>query len=64
MNNNLFVKNQYVLYIKNNIKIKAIIKDIHYDDIEPYYTIIIKNKEIQTISKYLLPFNNLNYIRK
>ena len=49
----IFNKNDNILYIKKNVVIKAIIKEIHYDDNIPYYTIEINGREIQTISKYL-----------
>ena len=47
-------KHDIVLY-KNNNKIQKVkIIDIHYDDIEPYYSILLANgKEKQTILKNL-----------
>jgi hypothetical protein len=44
-----------VLYKKKNNKIQKVkIIDIHYDDEEPYYSILLENgKEKQTILKYL-----------
>ena len=37
--------NNLVLHIWRNTK-------VHYDDIIPYYTIFIDNREIQTVNKY------------
>jgi len=43
-----------VAYYKNECYIKAIIKKVHYDDIEPYYTILCNGVEIQTVKKRIL----------
>jgi len=48
---NIYTKGQYVLYTKQNKNAKII--DVHYNDIIPYYTILIDKKEIQTVPKYL-----------
>ena len=49
----MFCKGQHVFYTKTGHT--AIVMAIHYDDIVPYYTIIIpeQDKEIQTVHKYL-----------
>ena len=47
----MFDKGSIVLYSKTGQK--AIILSVHLDDIVPYYTIIINNREIQTVEKYL-----------
>lgn len=52
-----FKKNDNIIYIKNDYFIKGVIKDIHYDDEIPYYTININGNEIQTIEKYLKLYN-------
>tara|TARA_B100000424_G_C22700162_1_gene381910 strand:+ start:375 stop:584 length:210 start_codon:yes stop_codon:yes gene_type:complete len=51
-------ENEKVYYISENGDfLKAKIIKIHYDDIEPYYTIIFKNNnnEKQTVYKKLRP---------
>jgi len=45
-------KNDYVIYSPLNQKVKIL--DIHYNDIEPYYTILLSTGERQTIIKNLL----------
>ena len=52
MEKNIFCIGEKVIYKNNSGKeLCAIIKEIHYDDIEPYYSIKIKNykEERQTI---------------
>ena len=46
-------KNDYVIYQPKNQKAKII--DIHNNDIEPYYTILLSTGERQTTLKNLLP---------
>ena len=52
-----FQKNDNIIYIKNDYFKKGIVKDVHYDDEIPYYTIEINGNEIQTIEKYLKLYN-------
>ena len=53
----MFKENEDVLYLDksngNDNWVNAKILKIHYDDIEPYFTIKINNKEKQTIDKKL-----------
>lgn len=44
-------KGDVVIYTKTGES--AIIIAIHYDDVPPYYTIKMKEREIQTVPKYL-----------
>ena len=53
MNNKQFKKNEIVYYKLNGKKVKAKILEVHYDDIEPYYTISIGNSERQTVASKL-----------
>jgi len=43
-----------VLYYKNECYTKAIIKKIHHDDTQPYYTIICNDIEIQTVKDRII----------
>lgn len=54
----MYIKGQDIIYKKNNKKGKII--EIHYNDITPYYTILLsdENKEIQTVK------TNLQKIKK
>ena len=47
----MFNKGNIVVYSKTGQK--AIILNVHYDDVLPYYTIMTNNREVQTIEKYL-----------
>ncbi len=53
----MFKENEDVLYLDssngNDNWVNAKILKIHYDDVEPYFTIKIGNKEKQTIGKKL-----------
>ena len=53
----MFKENEDVLYLDksngNDNWVNAKILKIHYDDIEPYFTIKINNKEKQTIDRKL-----------
>lgn len=49
----LLKKNNYAIYLPMNQKVKIL--DIHYNDSEPYYTILISTSERQTVIKNLLP---------
>jgi hypothetical protein len=54
-------KDEYYWYQKNNIDVPEYVKiaQIHKDDNDYYYTIIMRNKsEKQTIGKYLFDFKN------
>jgi len=44
-------KNDYAIYLPKNEKVKIL--DIHYNDIEPYYTISLSGGERQTVIKNL-----------
>ena len=43
-----------VAYYKNECYTKAIIKKVHYDDIEPYYTIMCNGVEVQTVKNRII----------
>lgn len=53
----MFKENEDVLYLEssdgNDNWVNAKILKIHHDDIEPYFTIKINNKEKQTIDRKL-----------
>lgn len=53
----MFKENENVLYLEssdgNDNWVNAKILKIHYDDVEPYFTIKINNKEKQTIDRKL-----------
>jgi hypothetical protein len=48
---NSFKKNDFVIYKPKNQKAKIL--DIHYNDIEPYYSILLNGIERQTVIKNL-----------
>lgn len=61
MSEKVFKKKEKVLYYKDNCVMIAIIKDIHYDDTVPYYTIHIPSKKLekQTTKNHLFKLNDL-----
>lgn len=56
--NHIYKKGDNILYTKNLIPIKGIIKEVHLDDYPNlYFTILLSNGiEIQTIEKYLYAY--------
>ena len=54
MSKNCFREGEIVAYRKNNNYYRIKIVKIHYDDIEPYYTILFNGKEIQTVGTRLI----------
>ena len=50
---NDFKKNEIVYYLSNNKLNIVSILDVHFNDGEPYYTIVIENKERSTIGEKL-----------
>lgn len=61
MNDITFEKEEKVLYNKNNTLMIAIIREIHYDDTVPYYTIYIPSTKVekQTTKNHIFKLNNL-----
>lgn len=49
-----FKEGDLVAYYKNECYTKAVIKKIHNDDIEPYYTILCNGVEVQTVKKRII----------
>ena len=61
MAESIFKKNEKVFYLKDKKLYEAEIKDIHYDDKTPYYTIYIPETKVekQTIKTRLFKIENL-----
>ena len=61
MSDIVFEKDEKVLYKKDKMLMIAIIREIHYDDEVPYYTIYIPSTKVekQTIKSHIFKLNNL-----
>ena len=58
MNKITYQEGEIVGYYKNKIYHKVKIIKIHYDDLEPYYTILFQGHEIQTVKNKIIKLLN------